>query len=128
MAKRSDHEPLQVQRTRTSAALVAITVAVVFGVLLIIFIAQNDKKVPIHFLGAYGQVSEALALVAATVAGAALVLLVSVSRVVQLRVTGRRHNRAVAKQQAAVDSAAETDESTGATPPEGGAQPVEPEN
>jgi uncharacterized integral membrane protein len=99
MAKRRDHEPLRVERTRTSSTWVAVAVAVIFLILLIIFIAQNDHKVPIHFLGANGNVSEALALIAAAVAGAVLVLAVSAARIVQLRVVGRRHNRRVAKAQ-----------------------------
>jgi uncharacterized integral membrane protein len=122
MAKRRDHEPLEIERTRTSSTLVAITFALIFLVLLIIFIAQNDRKVPLHFLGASGTVSEALALVAAAVAGALLVLAVGVARVLQLRVGARRHNRAVAKRQ---DSAAATPAATLAEaesvspPPEG---------
>jgi putative membrane protein len=118
MAKRRDHQPLQVERTRTSSTWVSIAVAVVFLVLLIIFIAQNDRKVPLHFFGASGTVSEALALIAAAVGGAALVLAVGVARIVQLRIGGRRHNRAVARRQDAAQSA---------SPPVGEAQPVEPE-
>jgi uncharacterized integral membrane protein len=99
MARRREHEPLEVKRTRTSSTLVAVTIALIFLVLLIIFIAQNDRKVPLHFLGASGSVSEALALIAAAVAGGVLVLAVGVARVLQLRVGARRHNRALAKQQ-----------------------------
>jgi uncharacterized integral membrane protein len=106
MARRRDHEPLRVERTRTSSTWVGISIALLFLVLLIIFIAQNDRKVPLHFLGASGTVSEALALIAAAVAGAVMVLAVGVARIVQLRVGGRRHNRAVAQHQAAAESAA----------------------
>lgn len=105
MARRRDHEPLRVERTRTSSTWVSISVAIVFLVLLIIFIAQNDRKVPLHFLGASGNVSEALALIAAAVAGSAMVLAVGVARIVQLRIGGRRHNRAVARHQNEADSA-----------------------
>jgi uncharacterized integral membrane protein len=119
MARRRDHEPLTVERTRTSSTWVSISIAIVFLVLLIIFIAQNDRKVPLHFLGASGVVSEALALVAAAVAGAALVLAVGAARILQLRLGGRRHNRAVAQRQAEADSASAA---------AGGPQPVQPEN
>jgi uncharacterized integral membrane protein len=120
MAKRQEHEPLQLERTRTSSTWVAVAVAIIFLVLLIIFIAQNDRKVPLHFLGANGTVSEALALVAAAVAGAILVLAISAARILQLRIAGRRHNRTVARhrKQAAQSAAAA---------PMGEAQPVEPE-
>jgi uncharacterized integral membrane protein len=120
MARRRDHEPLRVERTRTSSVWVSLSVALIFLVLLIIFIAQNDRKVQLHFLGASGTVSEALALVAAAVAGALLVLFVGVARIVQLRLGGRRHNRAVAQHQAAADSAAAAAVSE--------TQPVQPEN
>jgi uncharacterized integral membrane protein len=119
MARRREHQPLKVERTRTSSTWVSISVAIVFLVLLIIFIAQNDQKVEVRFLGASGHVSEALALVAAAVAGAALVLFVGAARIMQLRLGGRRHNRAVAQQQAAADSASAA---------ESGSQPVQPEN
>jgi uncharacterized integral membrane protein len=132
MAKNRDHEPLRAERTRTSSTLVALTIGVIFLILLIIFIAQNEKKVPIHFLGAYGQVSEALALVAAAVAGAVLVLMVGVSRVLQLRVGERRHNRAVAKRNTQATAAAAPAPTppaepagSASPPPEGEAQSVE---
>jgi uncharacterized integral membrane protein len=128
MAKRRDHEPLQIERTRTSSTLVAVTFALIFLVLLIIFIAQNDRKVPLHFLGASGTVSEALALIAAAVAGALLVLTVGVARVLQLRVGARRHNRAVAKRQdaaAATPAATLAEAESVSPPPEGEAQAVQ---
>jgi putative membrane protein len=128
MAKRRDHEPLRVERTRTSSTWVSIAVAVVFLVLLIIFIAQNDRKVPLHFLGASGTVSEALALVAAAVAGAATVLAVGVARIVQLRIGGRRHNRAVAKRQAQTEAKAGNGAESASAPPQGEPQAVKTED
>jgi uncharacterized integral membrane protein len=125
MARRRRQEPLKVERTRTSSTWIAVGVAVVFLVLLIIFIAQNEKKVPIHFLGAYGQVSEALALVAAAVAGAVLVLAVGAARIVQLRVVGRRYNRAVAKSEKRQDAEAKTAAATATTKGSAGAAPGE---
>jgi uncharacterized integral membrane protein len=133
MARRDAHEPLEAPRTRTSATYVAIGVAVLFLVLLIIFIAQNNKKVPIHFLGANGHVSEALALIASAVAGAILVLAVSSMRILQLRFVGRRHNRAVAKDrkqakaQAKAAAAAPPAESAAAAPV-GEPQAVQPQD
>jgi len=110
MARRSDHEPVRAQRTRISATMVAVTVAVIFLILLIIFIAQNNRSVPIYFLGANGRVSEAVALIASAAAGAVLVLAIGIARIAQLRIAGRRHNRRMAKKQEAAEST--SDEST----------------
>jgi uncharacterized integral membrane protein len=120
MARRSDHEPVRAQRTRISTTMVAVTVAVIFLILLIIFIAQNNRSVSIYFLGANGQISEAVALVVSALAGAALVLTIGVARIAQLRIAGRRHNRRMAKQEA--DSS--TSNGSAAATPEGGSEPV----
>lgn len=117
MARRSDHEPVRAGRTRISATMVAVTVAVIFLVLLVIFIGQNNRSVPVYFLGANGHVSEAVALIASAVAGAVLVLAIGIARITQLRIAGRRHNRRMAKQQASDGSAA--------PPPDGEAQTVQ---
>jgi uncharacterized integral membrane protein len=99
MTQPQKHEPIKVERTRTSATMVAVTVAVIFLVLLIIFIAQNNRSVPIHFLWMHGTVSEAIGLVVSAVAGAVLVLAVGLARIIQLRVGDRRHNKRVANAQ-----------------------------
>lgn len=99
MTQPQNHQPIKVERTRTSATMVAVTVAVIFLVLLIIFIAQNNRSVPVHFLWMHGTVSEAIGLLAAAVAGAVLVLAVGLARIIQLRVGDRRHNKRVAKAQ-----------------------------
>jgi uncharacterized integral membrane protein len=93
------HEPLRAEGTRTSRAWVAVSIGVVLLALLITFIAQNNRDVPVHFLGWSGNVSEALALIASAVAGAVLVLAIGLARMIQLRLGRRRHNRAMAKQQ-----------------------------
>jgi len=113
---RPNKGPVRAERTRTSSTWVALAVAIIFLILLIIFIAQNDRKVQLHYLGASGQISEALALLAAAVAGALVVLLVGVGRIVQLRLVGRRYNRKVAQQR-------ETDSAAAAAP--GEVQPIE---
>lgn len=91
-----DHEPLRIGHTRTSAAWLALALAVIFFVLLVVFIAQNSRAVPLHFFGGAWRVSEGLALIVAAVAGAVVVLAVGVGRIAQLRIAGRRHNRAAA--------------------------------
>jgi uncharacterized integral membrane protein len=114
----TDDVTLKVERTRISAIWVAVSIAVLFLVLLIIFIAQNQRKVPVHFLWMNGHVSEAVALVVAALAGAFLVLAIATARIIQLRVVGRRHNRQVRKNQAAAAA------STGPAP-EGEPEPVQ---
>jgi uncharacterized integral membrane protein len=118
-----EHEPVMSERTRTSSTMVAVTVAVIFLVLLIVFIAQNNRKVPVHFLWMQGSVSESIALVMSAIAGAVFVLAIGIARIVQLRLEGRRHNRAMKQQ--------EMGGRRGASAPaaaQGGAQPVEPKH
>jgi uncharacterized integral membrane protein len=81
------------RHTRTSAAWVAITVAVIFGVALIDFIAQNTRDVRLEFFAARGQIPLAVALLAAALSGAIVVLAIGVGRVAQLRLTMRRQRR-----------------------------------
>jgi uncharacterized integral membrane protein len=78
------------RHTRTSAAWVAITVAVLFGVALIDFIAQNTRDVRLEFFSASGKIPIAVALLAAALSGAVVVLAIGVGRVAQLRLTMRR--------------------------------------
>jgi uncharacterized integral membrane protein len=99
MTSRSDHEPLQVKRTRTSATWMALSVAIGFFILLVVFIAQNNRQVPLHFFGAAGRVSEALALVVSALVGATIVVAVGIGRIAQLRLTGWRHNRSAMQDQ-----------------------------
>jgi lipopolysaccharide assembly protein A len=126
---RSNAEPeeLSLDRTRASSVWVAVGVLVVFLILLIIFIAQNNRKVPIHFFTFSGQSSLALALLVAAVGGAIVVLLAGAARVIQLRVSTHRHNRRVRK---AAKAAPEPTAEPGSTPAatESEAQPVEPQN
>jgi len=88
-----EHELEVFRHTRTSAAWVAVTVVVVFGVALIDFIAQNTRDVHIAFFGANGRIPIAVALLVAAVAGAIVVLAIGVGRVAQLRLTMRRERK-----------------------------------
>jgi uncharacterized integral membrane protein len=120
------HEDLNLERTRASSVWVAIAVGVVLLILLIDFIAQNNRRVPIHFFTLSGRVSEALALLVAAVGGAVIVLMAGAARIIQLRVSTRRHNRRV-RQAANAEPASEPSESVAPTA-EGEAQPVEPQH
>ena len=88
---RAHHESFR--HTRISAAWVAVTVAVIFGIALIVFIAQNTRHVHINFFMVSAQVPVAVALLAAALAGAIVVLAIGVGRVTQLRLNLRRQRR-----------------------------------
>ena len=76
--------------TRAAAAWFSTAVALVLLVLLIILILQNQDVVKLHYLGFTGSLSLGTALFIAAVAGAAVVAIVGVVRLTQLRVTARR--------------------------------------
>jgi uncharacterized integral membrane protein len=122
------HDELNLDRTRASSVWVAVAVGVVFLILLIDFIAQNNRPVPIHFFTVSGRVSEAVALLVAAVGGAVVVLMAGAARIIQLRVSTRRHNRAVRKAASTTPEPApsESTPASGVSPAaEGEAQPVE---
>jgi uncharacterized integral membrane protein len=79
--------------TRASVAWFATAVAVVLLVMLIILILQNQNAVEVHYLGVAGSVSLGTALLIAAVAGAAVVAIVGVVRLTQLRFSARRAHR-----------------------------------
>jgi uncharacterized integral membrane protein len=70
-------------------------VAVVLGIALVDFLVQNTHLVRIEFFAVSGRVPTAVALLAAALAGAAVVLVVGVSRIGQLRHTMRLNDRKV---------------------------------
>ena len=85
--------PGDLATTRAAAAWLATAVALVLLVLLIILILQNQSVVTLHYLGFTGSLPLGTALFIAAVAGAALVAIVGVVRLTQLRVTARRVRR-----------------------------------
>lgn len=76
--------------TRASAAWVATGVALVLLILLIVFILQNSTKIEIQFLGMSGTIPLGMALLIAAVGGGAVVAIVGVARVTQLRMNAHR--------------------------------------
>src|SRR4051812_24709524 len=88
-----DDSLTRAQRTRTGRVWAALIPALVFLVLLIVFIAENGQHVEVKFFGATGHISLALALLIAAVAGAVVVLLIGGARILQLRLAARRHPR-----------------------------------
>lgn len=72
---------------------IAIGIAALLLVLLIIFIAENSRRVTISFLGADGSLSLALAMLISAVAGVVITLLAGTARILQLRREVRRGRR-----------------------------------
>jgi uncharacterized integral membrane protein len=85
--------------TRAAAAWFATAVALVLLVLLIILILQNQGVVKLHYLGFTGSLPLGTALFIAAVTGAAVVGIVGVVRLTQLRVIARRAGRLNAEQE-----------------------------
>jgi uncharacterized integral membrane protein len=91
--RRSRPDAEHFRHTRTSAVWAAVFVAVLFGVALVDFIAQNTHDVRVNFFTVSGRMPGAVALLAAALAGAVVVLAVGVGRVAQLRLNIRRQRR-----------------------------------
>ena len=79
--------------TRAAAAWFATAVALVLLVLLIILILQNQNVVKVNYLGFTGSIPLGTALLIAAVAGGAVVTIVGVIRLTQLRFATRRARR-----------------------------------
>ena len=59
--------------------------------LLLIFILENGQRVNIGYFGAHGHLPLGVALLLAAVLGVLLVVIPGTGRIVQLRITARRH-------------------------------------
>lgn len=77
-----DAEP---HRTRTGSTVVGMIVAAILLILVIVFVAQNSDSTPLQFFGWDGDVSLAVALLAAFVAGMLLIAIPGSLRLMQLR-------------------------------------------
>ena len=95
-ARSAHRDAERFRHTRISAAWVAVFVAVLFGVALVDFIAQNTHDVRVNFFSVSGRMPGAVALLVAALAGAVVVLAVGVGRVAQLRINIRRQRRRAA--------------------------------
>ncbi len=62
-----------------------LVMAVVGLLLLLVFILQNNKAVPIHFLGLAGSLSLGVAILLAAVIGSLITVVVGSARIVQLK-------------------------------------------
>jgi uncharacterized integral membrane protein len=71
--------------TRISWTWLMLVVAVLLGIALVDFLVQNRRVVRIEFFSVSGRVPIAVALLAAAIVGAAVVMVVAVARMGQLR-------------------------------------------
>jgi len=74
-----------VQATKVSGVWIGLIATALFVILLIIFIAQNSRRVTIHYFGWHGQFSLALTILLAAVVGVLLVAIPGSLRIMQLR-------------------------------------------
>jgi uncharacterized integral membrane protein len=103
-----------IRRTRISAAWISVAAFAVVLLLLLIFILQNSHTVDVSYFGAHGHLPLGVALLMAAVAGVLLVAVPSGARIIQLRVTARRHRSADARHLASIGQSAA--QSTAARP------------
>lgn len=82
-----------VRRTRTGGVWVALALSAVVLLLLLIFILENGHRADIALFGAHVSVPLGVALLLAAVAGALVVIIPGTGRIIQLRITARRHRR-----------------------------------
>jgi uncharacterized integral membrane protein len=75
--------------TRVSASWTAVVAAVFVLILLVVFIAQNTQQSTVKFLWAHGKAPTSVMLLIAAIAGALIVIIVGVARIVQLRRTAK---------------------------------------
>jgi uncharacterized integral membrane protein len=86
-----------VKRTRMGSLWLASGSFAVVLLLLLIFILENSKSVDVAYFGAHGHLPLGVALLLAAVLGILMVVIPGTARIVQLRLTARRHRRADAR-------------------------------
>jgi lipopolysaccharide assembly protein A len=84
-------QPHQIKRTRVSSVWAGVALFAVILLLLLIFILENGKTVSVSFFGASGHLPLGVALSLAAVLGVLLVVVPGTARIIQLRLTARRH-------------------------------------
>ena len=76
--------------TKTSRAWWTLAAGLVLLLLVIIFIAQHSKEVPVHFLWTKGNLGLGVALLASAILGGLTVLLLGAGRILQVRHQAKR--------------------------------------
>jgi uncharacterized integral membrane protein len=75
----------RVRATKVTGVWVGLIGTALFLILLVIFVAQNSRRVSLHFFGWHGQFSLALTILLSAVIGLLLVAIPGTVRIVQLR-------------------------------------------
>lgn len=78
--------------TRLSASWTAVVASVLLLILLVVFIAENTQRSEVNFLGLHGHAPTAVALLIAALAGAGIVIVVAIARILQLRRKAHRES------------------------------------
>lgn len=84
----------RIRRTRIGGIWVAAVAFALILLLLMIFILENGQLVSIGYFGSHGHLPLGVALLLAAVFGVLLVVIPGTGRIIQLRITARRHRRA----------------------------------
>jgi uncharacterized integral membrane protein len=95
----------KIRRTRASGVWIAVACFAVVLLLLLFFFVQNSHRVDSSYLGAHGHLPLGVVLLLAAVCGVILELRPGTARIIQLRITARRHRRANARHVAATADA-----------------------
>jgi putative membrane protein len=80
--------------SRIGTARTALIAGALVLIVVLIFIIENAHAVTISFFGAHGQISLAVALLLAAIAGALIMAAAGTARITQLRMAMRRNRRA----------------------------------
>ncbi len=83
----------KVRRTRIGGVWIASALFALVLLLLLIFILENGNKVEISYFGAHGHMPLGVALLLSAVLGILLVVIPGSGRILQLRMTARRHRK-----------------------------------
>jgi uncharacterized integral membrane protein len=81
----------RVRPSKVSGVWVGLIGTALFLILLVIFIAQNSRRVSLHFFGWHGQFSLALTILLSAVIGVLLVAIPGTVRIFQLRSSLRKN-------------------------------------
>jgi uncharacterized integral membrane protein len=85
------NEKGHVRATKVSGLWIGLIATALFVILLIIFIAQNSRRITLHFFGWHGQFSLALTILLSAVLGILLVAIPGSLRIMQLRRSLRKN-------------------------------------